>query len=236
MYQSSVLDIGRGTLGAVRPIGRTAGWGVSINYLDYGATPRTLVSAAGGATIATNSGTFSGRDLAAGISVGRRWNQIYAGATAKVVSLSYDNASATAVAVDLGFAWRDPALPISAGLTIRNIGTSLRFDRSTERLPLALRVGLTWTPLADGRTRIHLDLEESRHEEPSLLAGVEHWIGGQFALRVGYDGRRSAGEGLTAGLGFRRGDFSIDYAFAPFGRIGDEHRVALGYRFGAVRR
>ncbi|MBI4064288.1 MAG: hypothetical protein HY401_08330, partial [Elusimicrobia bacterium] len=37
--------------------------------------------------------------------------------------------------------------------------------------------------------------------------------------------------GIAAGLGFKHMGLNIDYAFVPFGNLGNTHRVSLGYRF-----
>jgi hypothetical protein len=36
---------------------------------------------------------------------------------------------------------------------------------------------------------------------------------------------------FSAGFGFRRNLFSLDYAFVPLGDLGTTHRVSLNFRF-----
>ena len=63
-------------------------------------------------------------------------------------------------------------------------------------------------------------------------AGAEVRLMDLLALRVGYDGRIDADNGLTAGFGVKVADMGVDYAYIPFGRLGNSHRVALTYQFG----
>jgi len=38
--------------------------------------------------------------------------------------------------------------------------------------------------------------------------------------------------GITAGVGFRFRDYCIDYAWTPYGQLGDTHRMSLSMKFG----
>jgi len=51
------------------------------------------------------------------------------------------------------------------------------------------------------------------------------------ALRAGYRTGRDVGLGWTAGLGFKTGTFGLDYAYAPYGDLGNTHRISLGIGF-----
>ncbi len=53
-------------------------------------------------------------------------------------------------------------------------------------------------------------------------------MGGQAALS---DNQIGGLTGFTAGAGLRFGDFSLDYAFVPYGDLGTSHRISLGFDF-----
>ena len=59
----------------------------------------------------------------------------------------------------------------------------------------------------------------------------------RFALRGGYQFGHGADQlqnnivGLSAGAGIRLGSLDLDYAFLPYGTLGDTHRVSVGWRF-----
>ncbi len=69
------------------------------------------------------------------------------------------------------------------------------------------------------------------------LVGLEGAYRKNFFVRVGFQGNlQDSGingfQGLTAGAGLAFADFSLDYAFEPFGDVGTTNRVSLAYRFG----
>jgi len=54
-------------------------------------------------------------------------------------------------------------------------------------------------------------------------------------LRLGYrwEGRDQVQEGIrgvSAGAGFKLGDFAVDYAYQPFGDLATSHRISVEYR------
>jgi hypothetical protein len=53
------------------------------------------------------------------------------------------------------------------------------------------------------------------------------------ALRTGYQfGRNTgAGSGFSVGMGLTFSNLGLDYAFVPYGDLGDTHRISLGYKF-----
>lgn len=226
MYQDVVLDVGQGSLGFASPLGERSAWAVLAQYVDFGTTQRTVVSGTSGAA----SGTFTGQDIAVGLSYGARMSSWGYGATAKVYSSSIDNATATAFAVDMGLRWQSEDGPLSFGATVRNLGTGLKYDGATERLPTTFRLGAGWQAIRK-YLLITADLEKVADENWSAHAGAELTLAEMFSLRAGYDGSIELDNGFTAGAGFKTGGFELDYAFIPFGVTGNNHRVGLGYKF-----
>ena len=52
--------------------------------------------------------------------------------------------------------------------------------------------------------------------------------------RAGYNSRMDVSgnmKGVTAGAGLEYSDYMLDYAFVPFGNLGDTHRISLGLKF-----
>jgi hypothetical protein len=232
-YQSMVANINHGSIGLVLPFNRRPGIAAYISYLDYGDQDRTTISTAGAFVTPNRAGTFSARDFAFGVAAGRQFTDLgSAGAALKVINSSLDRTSATAIAADLGVAWRlANGFPISFGATMRNLGTRMKFDRVSEDLPLTFQLGATAT-LFDDRLALFAAGERVPHENLVFRGGLEaRPLGRLLALRVGYDGSNDAASGLTAGLGVSIESFTLDYAYIPFGVFGDNHRVALTMRF-----
>ncbi|RMH58975.1 MAG: hypothetical protein D6679_03255 [Candidatus Hydrogenedentota bacterium] len=227
-YQRLVLDIAQGDLGFAHPINSVSAWGISFNYIDYGKTQRVTLK-----DIINNNNpsvTFTGRDLVFGASYGRQVNSTLSlGVTAKILNSEIDNVTATAFAADVGLSYRPENLPFRLGISGQNLGTTLKFERVSEDLPALVRGGIAFD---FNRVTVAAEVEKVRKQNVTFNGGVEFRVVDMLALRGGFDGRVDSDNGWTAGLGLNIGDLAVDYAYIPFGNLGNNHRVALTYQFG----
>lgn len=232
MYQSLVLDVNQGELAFIHPINRSSSWGVSARYLDYGRTQRVTL-----ADIINNnvsSGTFGGQDIAVSATYGRQLGEEFSlGVTGKIINQEIDNSSGSAVAADVGGMWRPTGwrIPVRIGVTAANLGTKLKLDRVGENLPALIRGGIA-VDLFQNRLTVAADVEKVRDQNATAQIGGEFRLLDMLALRIGYDGRVDSDNGLTAGIGVNVSDLTIDYAYLPYGQLGNNHRVGLLYRWG----
>jgi len=230
MYQNLVLDISQGQLGLVHPINSQSSWGIALNYLDYGKSRRVVLTDIINDNV--SSTTFSGQDILFSGSYGRMITQsLSAGITAKILNSEIDNTSATAFAVDLGLQLQPSDWPVRFGVVGQNLGTKMTFDKTGEQLPALVRGGIA-VDLFNNRLTVSAEAEKVRDQNVCALVGGELRLMEILALRVGYDGRIDADNGLTAGLGVKISDISVDYAYVPYGNFGNSHRLALTYKFG----
>jgi tetratricopeptide (TPR) repeat protein len=142
---------------------------------------------------------------------------------------SYSN-----LAGDGGILWdASPALRLGASLdnagsgigpyiadSVVRLGATYIWDASS-RQKVSMAGGLTWEPY--GVTHLQI--------------GAEDAIDSLFFLRAGYVGDLADSgldglSGFTAGLGIRFQDFDLDYAYTPYGDLGDSQQVSLIYLFG----
>jgi len=186
----------------------------------------------------TSRGSFNSREGAASAGVsarlGRGW---YGGLAAKGLYQAAAGESAMAWAGDAGLLAVYGRLRF--GLSASNFGGAMKLRSRAFALPLMLRGGVSAEAgeylrfSADAVKPGESDLQGAFGAEAELPANPQE----AFYLRAGYRTGRSgnAGPGLSAGVGFGNGELRLDYAFAPYGDLGDSHRVTLAFAFGAQR-
>lgn len=200
----------------------------TINWVGYDDMRRTTVTSG---LAGTTTGSFSASDYAASLTWARALSrQVDIGVTAKLIGTEIDQYSGTAFAADAGL--RYAVQPNwNVGLSLVNLGTSLELDRSGSPLPFGLRGG-TSLSLFDGSLLLSADVSGYRGSDIAVGIGAEYTWNRLLSLRLGYDSRNDdADEGLTAGVGFHYQGFDLDYAYTPFGDLGNAHRVSLAYAF-----
>ena len=142
-------------------------------------------------------------------------------------------------AADIGILAR-PMPDLGFGATARNLGVA--WSQGTEKLPVEVGFGATYSlPFLNATADVALPMDN----EFAVRAGVEFLPIKELALRLGYrSGPADVSElgfwgGLTTGIGVNVGDFSLDYALSPYGKLGYAHRITLSARaerrgFGSV--
>ena len=137
------------------------------------------------------------------------------------------------MAVDAGALLRTRVENLTFGATMRNFGTNIGPDS----MPLEFKGGVAYKMFSQ---KLLLDsdinwLEAERRAYWSL--GTEFWVSPNLAVRGGYEFGHGADQlqsrfvGLGVGLGVKFSRFTMDYAFMPYGDLGNTHRVTLGLSF-----
>ncbi|HAM35827.1 MAG TPA: hypothetical protein DEB40_12150 [Elusimicrobia bacterium] len=145
--------------------------------------------------------------------------------------------SAQAYAADAGYLAHAPEARLSAGLSLLNLGTKLKFVSEGDPLPLTVRCGLAYQPRlpAIHSVTAAIDGDYLLHDKQGHASvGVEYFWRRLYGLRMGYQLLRDS-MGLTMGFGLRwQNRFSLDYAWGMAESLSGNHRFTAGYRFGAV--
>lgn len=130
---------------------------------------------------------------------------------------------------------------IKFGAALQNISRELKYEDEQFPLPFAISFGLTFEPLLliYGSNPMHtlIFVFESRHPRDfgeKVKLGAEYLFSNLFIARFGYlmnyDERN-----WTAGVGVRQEvsgvPLRIDYAFQPFGILGDVHYISIGIAY-----
>jgi len=168
-------------------------------------------------------------------------SQLSIGATAKYVQEHLDTVTAHAYAGDLGLFYSPGknfggALEgVKAGLAVRNLGSSMKFDQESFALPRTVATGVSWTGVWLGEAlTVAVDGEQPNDGKQTVGAGVELSTLQMVILRGGYTSKGDLGTGLRLGAGLRFKTVQVDYAFAGAGDLGQTHRIGLTFRFGTT--
>lgn len=202
---------------------------LAINQLDYGQEEITTELEQNG------TGAFwKAQDLSIALSYGRNLTDRFSiGITAKYISQTIWNESATAWALDVGLLFYTPLEGLRLGMNISNFGTEMKLDGddlllpadidpsnsgnnsnissklATESWPLPLQfsVGLGYDVFSseDWRWVMAADALVPNNQTTYGNVGTELMWNNIISLRVGYTSllKEAAQEGLTAGVGLQ---------------------------------
>lgn len=222
---------------------RSGAFGLGLNYFY---TPKDMERRSGLYEadplnpISPVEGKFGAYDLAFSAAYGwRRGPDLSLGAAIKIIRQSIDEEAGGSAALDLGLLkeFYHDGVPYTAGLTVQNLGPGIKLADRRYALPLVFKAGLS-RPLPGPGGLLALEVSKPVDNYPSVAVGVEYPLTGRLALRSGYRYRLYGNElgawsGFSAGAGVAFDRLSFDYAFAPFGVLGDSHRFSINLRFGA---
>ena len=136
---------------------------------------------------------------------------------------------------DFGLFYETNVDGLTAGLSLKNIGSMNELRNEATKLPTDLRFGIGYefnldqiksdVTVTTGIQK-YLDLNDNH-----FLLGAEIFYDEIFAIRLGYmSGYES--RGITIGAGLFWNKLNFDYAFAPFSfNLGNVHSISLIYTF-----
>jgi hypothetical protein len=217
-------------------------FGASLTYLNAGTFP-------GYDAAANPIGNVGANDMSVSLSYARSiyrdrrmGTDVSLGLTGRMIQERLDTVSARAYAADAGILIK-PGLQAGgllegwkAGLTIRNLGTSLQYDTDSFPLPRSLDAGLSYTGvILDENVVFTLDGRQPNDGRRTFGTGLEVTTLQTLILRIGYDSEGDLGNGLRLGVGLKFKTIEVDYAFAAQGALGNTSYIGLTYRFRQVR-
>lgn len=237
-YNSYFKDTASQFAGYAHPTRRGVfGLGVSL----FGVKDIEKRSLTGGDSDTPDLGNFDTRDMAVSLGWANKMGLgdgiLNYGAALKYISSDLETEKANTAAVDLGVihqCHKDKGLSLS--LAVLNLGGELKFKDTGDPLPLNIKPGVAWRQGLGKLGKLSLALDGDILVNDGIgyvQPGFEWWAHRAFALRGGYQfGRdKDAGQGFGVGAGFRLFNIGVDYAFVPFGDLGDTHRMSLGVKF-----
>jgi len=188
---------------------------LGINYVDMGRLEGR--NSEGEAT-----GNFSASDIhtSCGIAFGEKFMFGFSGG---VLRDTIDESTETAFLATGGILFK-PTEQVALGIVYQNVGQKL----GESPLPATLRGGLA---LEIGNITLALDMVSPNDNDTYFCGGVEVSLGSLLVVRGGYTTGQDEGEGYSAGIGFRSSTLGVDYAYVPYGDLGDTHRISLAMRW-----
>lgn len=228
-------------LGYAQPLS-TGGLGISLNYTNFGEFEKYGIDS-NNYPIALD-GKFSPFTLVTTAGYAMPVSPMFSlGGAIKLVSEGVDTYNNLTAALDLGVQASKVLPGLDAALCIQNAGLPLQ----GYSLPLSIKAGLAYRVpvLIDPQKDSFLVAMDASLPVPLdqpfyTNFGVEYWFENTLAARLGYKvseiNNLGSGSGMTAGLGLRFMDYTLDYAFNSYGDLGLTHRVSFTAGFGEVRK
>ncbi|OGH60521.1 MAG: hypothetical protein A3G34_03610 [Candidatus Lindowbacteria bacterium RIFCSPLOWO2_12_FULL_62_27] len=221
-------------------------WLVDMKYshVGYGLpmSDRTAIAFSGSVL---DYGKIEGRDLT-GFPIGtirggdqilaftlahRRTKKLGVGLTIKAMREKLSDEKAKAVGFDFGMIQQTGVEGLFLGAAIQNLGSRITFVKQADPMPFTYRMGAAWH-LFEYRLQIGADALKRRDAPFEYNVGLEYRPMKLLALRAGYSTENDLDDGLTAGFGIDVSSLHFDYAYVPYGDLGNTHRMTLTFRYG----
>ena len=222
----------------VQPIEGWGAFGIGIVFLSYGESEGTDPEG-------RPTGTFGSNEFSPALYAGTRiLPDLAIGAAVKYIRIQLAPSSQSGVGssfgLDLAALYRIPAVRLSFGANIQNLGPSVAFLNEDQASPLSrnLKVGAAWQAVANKQFSVITvgDFNQSlvTRDFRTYHPGLEVSYANQIAGRVGWyaDPLGDIG-GITFGVGFHWRSLNIDYGSIPQARgdLDNVNKITLGYRF-----
>ncbi len=178
---------------------------------------------------------------------------LHLGVSGKAIRQTLSGEAGNTFAADLGGLYESVNYPMSFGLAVQNLGAKQKFKSESDPLPMtinlgsSLRMGQEWRLSGtqsggDKKTGLllALDLHAPRDNDPSVRGGLEFSHGWSentvSSVRGGYESGRSkqaggAETGVSAGAGIQYKFFTFDFAWVPYGNLGNTFRYSIKLKF-----
>lgn len=215
-------------VGCALPVGSKGAFGGSMIYLG-------MEKIEGFDAYDFKTGDFTAYDGALTLSYGHKVkervfiggseNILSIGASIKIIQQKIEDKTATGFALDLGMLY-GITRNLTLGLNLQNIGPEIKFIERGSPLPLNLKLGLAYRFL-DDKSILAIDIDIPIDNDIRSHLGTEYWLTNALALRAGYEPNKDIGSGYTVGFGLKFKRHQFDYAYVPYGDLGDTHRISF---------
>lgn len=231
-YNQYVADVYLSHLGFVLPA-KNMTFGLMVSYLGGAGIPQTDIDA-DGKIVYTNQ-NFNYYSQALGLAIARKFSIGSLGLEIKYLGENIAGDSLGAIAGSLGgkLAYGD----LAVGLALKDVGLLIsKAGEENGALPSRLGLGLSFRYLL-GRNLYGCWSVDGEYLFTGKIVGHfgQDLVWKNLAFRLGINTKtlNSLGtlSGLSIGAGYNWRRFSLDYAFVPFGDLGNINRFTITYWF-----
>jgi hypothetical protein len=160
-----------------------------------------------------------------------------AGLSGKYVSSSLiEKYSASAFAADCGLLWAPAESILSAGLSVHNIGTALRYRSLDESLPVNADFGICLKPIETYGNKLLIGGGVNWKKDTESYAGTlgtEYSIDEIMSFRINYSLDKNNLIPFNAGLGFFIWHSRLDYTWTNYNNSENMHSISISTLFGS---
>jgi tetratricopeptide (TPR) repeat protein len=229
-HNSWIADIVQETVSLGVPLD-ALGFGAEANYVSYGTfqglddngNPTTAIGAS---------------DLGFGLGIGGKIGPGLAGGImVKTTQQTLDDKAYTTYSMDAG-AVAHPLDSLDASAAYDGMGSSIGGSQRAT----VLRLGADWRAheSRDWAAVLGLAFNLAPQASNEILGGGELQVAGRYYFRLGYaqsvqDNQVAGLNNVTFGVGLWLKPLRIDYAYLPFGDLGNVQRISFDYAFGAAK-
>lgn len=187
------------------------------------------------------TGNFSASNFIVGACFAKKINpNLDLGLTFKYNLEQLDDASASAIAFDVGILHQTNNPKLMIGAVIKNLGKQLSYFSEVkydEGLPTEATLGARYT--FNDKIKALLDLNQPFDNDLFANIGVEYNVIQTLCLRAGFDTRsanyRAGGDneifsGISAGFGIKYKNYGVDYGVSSKGDLGWNNQLSLNIR------
>lgn len=216
--------------------------GFDFTMLHTDDIDKNLIISQNGMAAEQNIGTYKNRENIIGLYYASAFENINFGLGVRYINSKLDNVTAQAVRVNVGlqkYIIASERSKFALSAEIKNIGNGLKYDKDYTTPPFIFRSGIGYI-FGTGKNNIktEIDIEYIKDNPMNYYFSSEIEFLKIVNLRLGYDSRNDAGDNISFGAGLNIISsnigkiFCFDYAFIPFGDLGNTHRFSLTYNFG----
>ncbi len=179
---------------------------------------------------------FSAYDAAVLLGYSRKVSShLSLGWTAKAILEKLEDEKAQAAALDMGLFY--DTYRFSVGVSLRNLGTKLKFIEKEHPLPTDLKLGIAFKAL-NNSLLLSTDVDFFTDGSPRFQQGIEYNLQNVLFVRSGvqYRAKSKSSESSTSpaiGGGVRICKFQFDYTYSSVRPLGNLHNFSLIYTFNS---